>query len=198
MYLALDIGNVLVKVNFDQFIRETSLYLNLTKAEVFTFLERTQKLHDLGLTNIKEELKDHFHIKSEPAVESILKCWNKSLFLDNNILQYLIEFSKTNHVAILSNIGNEHTIVVKEMFKDMNYIEHFSCHVGARKPSNLFYQSFLIDHPEFKGCLYLDDIQANLDAGTKYKFKSVKFDLNDYNDLTSLEELKKIIETHDI
>lgn len=198
MYLALDIGNVLVKVNFDQFIKEASTYLNISKGDVFTFLERTQKLHDLGLTNIKDELKDHFHIKSEFAVENILNCWNKSLFLNKDILNYLIQFSKTNHVAILSNIGNEHAAIVKEMFKDLCYIEHFSCHVGARKPSNLFYQSFLLDHPEFKGCLYLDDISANLNAGDKYGFKSIKYDLNDYNNLNSLSEFQRIVESYDI
>lgn len=43
----------------------------------------------------------------------------------------------------------------------------------------IYYQSFLWQYPEFKGCLYVDDLQENLNTGEKFGFKPYKLDLSE-------------------
>src|SRR5208282_4959941 len=91
-------------------------------------------------------------------------------------------------VALLSNIGKEHSQYFRKLMATAvdskgisRAIQFFSCEVGARKPSLLYYQTFLYMHPDFKeNCLYIDDLQENLDAAKKLGFKTVKFDLKDF------------------
>ena len=67
-----------------------------------------------------------------------------------------------------------------------------SYEVGARKPSKLYYQSFLLDHPEYKGCLYVDDLPQNLAVGRYYGFRSFEYNLEE-NGLRYFDDLKKAI-----
>ena len=86
-------------------------------------------------------------------------------------------------IALLSNVGLEHA---ERMAKVLSYegffqdaIKHFSCQVGARKPTHLYYQSFLQLHPKWERCVYVDDLQANLDASKQFGFKPFRFDLEE-------------------
>ena len=49
-YVCLDIGNVLCHVDFNVFLADVSESLNVTTEDAMYFLNRSQKLHDLGLT----------------------------------------------------------------------------------------------------------------------------------------------------
>lgn len=182
-YVALDIGNVLYHCDFKPFLDTLSKSLNITLKDAEYFLGRTQKLHDLGYTIMSDELRDHFHIKSEVIIEEILDSWNNSVTPNMYILNYLnnLEQEGKLQIALLSNIGLEHAANIEYVLKGHEVlagcIKHFSCFVGARKPSALYYQSFLMQYPEFKGCLYIDDIQENLNMGKKFGFDSQHFDL---------------------
>lgn len=182
-YVALDIGNVLFHCDFNPFLKTLSKSLNITLEDAQYFLGRTQKLHDLGYTVMADELRDHFHLKSPVIIEEILVSWNSSVDPDLDILNELDDYSNNDNlqIALLSNIGLEHAAQVESLFKEHNIlqkcIKHFSCFVGARKPSSLFYQSFLMEHPEYLGCLYIDDVQENLDTGKRFGFNSKKFSL---------------------
>jgi len=185
-YIALDIGNVLFHCDFKPFLNTLSKSLNITIEDAQYFLGRTQKLHDLGYTVMADELRDHFHIKSPIIIEEILKSWNESVEPNLFILNKLNDYSINDdlQIALLSNIGLEHASQVDSYFEKFKYhysfkkcIKHFSCFVGARKPSSLFYQSFLMEHPEYQGCLYIDDIQENLDTGKRFGFDAQMFSL---------------------
>ena len=73
-----------------------------------------------------------------------------------------------------------------------NSIKHFSCHVGVRKPDYLFYQNFLVKHPDFRNCLYIDDLHDNLAMSLEYGFQGHHFDLSEKNKqkFYSLHQLK--------
>ena len=58
-------------------------------------------------------------------------------------------------------------------------VKHYSCEVGARKPSKLYYHSFLQMHPEFKGAIYVDDNKENLEASKEFGFITIRLDLLD-------------------
>lgn len=186
--LCLDIGNVICKIDFNDFYRLLSSRLNLSHAEVDGFLNRVQKLHDLGLTSLADELKDHFKIKSEVIIDDLLNSWNCVLTPNVFIINKINDFININNVnlALLSNIGLEHSKLIDHVFTklSLNYsVKHFSCDVGARKPSLIYYQSFLMQHPEYKNSIYVDDNNDNLATGNKMGFKTVYFNLDD-NDKT--------------
>jgi FMN phosphatase YigB (HAD superfamily) len=182
-YVALDVGNVLVHINFKPFVEALSKSLNITVEDAEYFMNRTCKLHDMGLTCMEDELKDHFHIKSQPTMKELLAIWNKSISTNYTVHDKLIKWvtEKDLRVALLSNVGLEHTKVMEEILgldNIPNLIRHFSCQVGSRKPNLLYYQSFLHLHPEFQGCAYVDDLQENLDTGAKFGFRTYHFALD--------------------
>lgn len=182
-HVALDIGNVIYHCDFDPFLRTLSKTLDITLDDAKYFLGRTQKLHDLGYTVMSDELRDHFHIKSEVIVNEILHAWSSSVDPNIDIINRLNDMQVDGkiQIALLSNIGLEHAANVHSLLETYgmlkNTIKHFSCFVGARKPSSLFYQSFLMEYPEFKGCLYVDDVVENLEMGKKFGFDSQQFNL---------------------
>lgn len=83
-------------------------------------------------------------------------------------------------VSLLSNIGFDHADFLRQkcpVFKKCN--QHFSCDVGARKPTKLFYQSFLLEYGWDKDVLFFDDRPENVKAAESY-LAGVQFDIEDY------------------
>lgn len=185
-YVCLDIGNVLCHTNFQSFLNKLSKTLNISLDDAMYFMNRTQKLHDLGLTVMADELRDHFKIHSPLIIEELQDAWNNVVTPHFRIIDLLTRLRDKDNlqVALLSNIGIEHAEQIKDKLSHNMFFfyakKHFSCEVGARKPSMLYYQSFLSIHPEFKGCVYVDDLQENLDASEQFGFKTFKFNLKDY------------------
>ena len=184
-YVAFDVGNVLVNVNFQPFINKLSKDLNISIEEATYFMNRSQKLHDLGITVMRDELIDHLKIKSSVLRDELVECWNFSITPADWMLERLDKITKQYcvQVALLSNVGLEHSVRMKEILNYNNFfdkaIKHFSCEVGARKPTFLYYQSFLKMHPEWEGCPYIDDLQENLDTGAKFGFKTFRLSLEE-------------------
>lgn len=196
-YLALDIGNVLCHVNQNLFTHHVSEKLNLSIVEVERHMKRFWELHDIGFTNIQDELIDKFNVKSEITMKYLLGAWNTVISPDPEAIKRIKHIVDDDvQIAFLSNMGFEH---MKQMEHQLNpiykdAIKHFSCEVGTRKPSKLFYQSFLIENPEFKGCYYVDDLYENLAAAKKFGFKPFHFDLkeHDYSKLSLLHNFYSI------
>jgi|ERR1700722_4535479 len=194
-YLCLDIGNVICKVDFTSFKNRISKTLNIELDAVEYFLNRTQKLHDLGMTSLSDELRDHFKIKSTPIVDDLMAEWNKTITMDDFMFRFLQSILSDGNIkiALLSNIGIEHTLLVKELLTSGIYdqcVPFFSCEVGARKPSFLYYKTFLDLYPEFNHSIYLDDRQENVDIGAKFSLKAIRFDLDTFK--SDLEKAKAI------
>lgn len=220
-YIALDIGNVICEVDFTKFTSFLSKTLNLSIHEVWTRFNKYQRFQDIGISSIKDILQMEFNIYSEPLLYEIIDIWNNDvIFLDQHVIDY---FEKLNadhdlQIALLSNIGRDHAAIMNRLLNIKKYrsndleklyveedgafkkaIRHFSCDVGVRKPQSLYYQSFLLQYPEFKGCLYLDDLQDNLDTAKKFGFDTVLFDLDKYKNVSSfapihyLEQLREKI-----
>jgi FMN phosphatase YigB (HAD superfamily) len=208
-YVAFDIGNVLVYSNFNDFLKKLSKSLNLTMEEAMYFMNRSQKLHDLGLTNMSDELRDHFKIKSPVTMEELIGQWNEVIKPADFLLDKIDKLEKEHRlkIALLSNVGVEHSVRMKEVlgghsfFK--NAIKFFSCDVGARKPTILYYHTFIKLHPEFWGCPYIDDLQENLDVGGSFGLNPYRFSLEELtNDANWEEKVAKleafILNQHDV
>jgi len=201
-HVALDIGNVLVHADFKGFISKLSKTLNISLEEATYFMNRSQKLHDLGLTVMRDELADHLKVKSQPLMDELVGAWNSCINEDVSTVSQINHLMKKNKikVALLSNVGIEHSqrmagILNRDGFFD-RCVKYFSCQVGARKPSSLYYQSFLQLHPEWKGAAYVDDLQENLDASKPFGFRTFRFSLeetNVFNYTDKLQELEDFI-----
>jgi len=197
-FCAFDIGNVLVHSTFPEFLKKLSKQLNITLEEAEYFMNRTQKLHDLGCTKMADELRDHFKIRSSVTIDELIEEWKDVIKPDYFVLSWLDNLIKKHNlrVALVSNIGLEHAEQIGGLLSrlydpktnrwhDSSFgaaIKHFSCFVGASKPSLLYYQSFLQLYPEFKGCVYVDDLQENLDASKQFGFKTYRFALTEMDD----------------
>lgn len=194
-YVALDVGNVLVHVDFSIFTRELSAQLNLSMEEAEYFLNRTCRLHDLGLTKMSDELRDHFKIKSQVIIDKLLSKWNEVIWPSRNVLNHFNKMIAKDDlkIALLSNVGLEHSVVMENTLGNLfsGAVKHLSCLVGARKPNKLYYQSFLLQYPEFKGCAYLDDLEENLEASKQFGFRTYHFALDKHTSLPHFRDVSK-------
>ena len=196
--IAFDIGNVLVNVDLNlmaELLCETECVKS--RAEAFLFWDSINSAVDIGITDIEQELMKEFKLKSGDEIRDYMRIWSKVITPVKEMTELLEELvSKNFHIALLSNIGFDHANLVRKTFPSVfnKCIHHFSCEVGARKPSKLFFQSFLWDHPEFKGCLFFDDRSENIAAGLSAGFDSIYFALNQKNNNKSAaRELLKIV-----
>ncbi len=198
-YICLDIGNVLCSVDAVPFLEKLSETFNITMPEASRFLKRFQQLHDLGYTTMEDELKDHFNAKSPVTLKKLVDAWNDSVSPILEIISKLNTLRQEHElqVALLSNIGVEHAAMVESKLSHggffPNAIKHFSCFLGARKPSTIFYQSFLLQYPEFKGCLYVDDLQENLNASKPFGFQTFRLALDSTDAESKILQLEQKI-----
>jgi FMN phosphatase YigB (HAD superfamily) len=193
-FCAVDLGNVIFHVNIEKFTSVLGDYFPEDLDPLF-FINSLQAAQDVGLMTLRKALKLQYNIQNEKTIDSLIDVWNTTVYPNEMMLNFIENLkSEGIKIAILSNMGEEHAIYLRkicpELFKDA--IEHFSYEVGARKPSKLYYQSFLIDHNEFTGSVYIDDKDENLQAGKKYTFKSFKFDLDNVLKLSQSNQKKEL------
>lgn len=192
-YVVLDIGNVIAKLDFNNFNDTLSYEVNISKKDANDFLLRIQKDHDLGLVDFKKELNYLFDIKSESKFNKLLAAWDNILEINYDMLAVIDLLHKRKvRLGIMSNMGNEHKHLLETKLGTYvgfsNMVKHYSCDVGARKPQKLFFQSFLFENPQFEGALYIDDIQENLDAGKKAGFETHMFNLHNHHPVALLND----------
>jgi len=221
--LALDIGGVVADFDLGPFINHMAQFdTSLNWQEAYLICEEMQPRLDLGLTNIDSELDRlcyYYNKGQRENYHNIMKdFWINALRPVEQIHKILNELKSNNvTIAILSNIGIDHAIKVRELLPIANYIQHFSCDVGARKPSKLYFQSFEKEYRCFWNFapfhnengytyhdpvdkihdrlmpLYIDDKQENLNAGIKY-FNTERFSVKDYKNYDlAAEALRKIL-----
>lgn len=187
--VAFDIGNVLIQFDINKFTFELSKKTGLKANESWNFSESLQKSQDIGITTVYQNLQNRFGNKNATFFAEMLDAWNSTLTANNKMLEFLENLkAQSIQVALLSNMGQEHYHYLSKTYPKMfdGTIQHISCEVGARKPTKLYYQSFLAQYPYFtRSCLgfqtiYVDDIDENLKMGEQYGFKGFKFDLDKF------------------
>lgn len=185
LHVAFDIGNVLVEVDMSGFIAMLRGVLSgQNKSHMIDpekFLEQLQISQDLGLLTVRQALSQTYNI-SDLVADDLIPEWNKTVKPNEMMLNFMDNLrSEGVKIALLSNIGADHAEYLKKSCPKMfaGCVEHLSFEVGARKPSKLYYQSFLMDRAEWLGAIYCDDRPENLRAGKQYSFKSFRFCLDE-------------------
>lgn len=206
MHVAFDIGNVLAKVDLTKFTSKLEMVLKDHREshmrhfheshedEPMFFLNALQALQDLGITTVREALRHRYPFLSIAKLDFLIEAWLEVVQPSDMMLNFMDDLrSQGVKIALLSNIGPEHAGYLRKTCPRMfdGVYEHLSFEVGARKPSKLYYQSFLMDHSEFIGAVYLDDRDENLRAGKKYSFKSFGFNLDE---IDSMPQSKRRLE----
>lgn len=189
-HIALDIGNVIVRWDPQVFIDAMVANICFIAEHPVRFipdpgewLEKVQPMQDLGISTIGHMLDLEFGRKvSPPILRTVESSWNHTIKFVPEMVERIEKWLETRKIALLSNMGKQHLKFLREslpqIFNHRNTIQHISCEVGVRKPSKLFYQSFLWENPEFKGAVYLDDLQENVVAGDRAGLQSYCFHID--------------------
>lgn len=177
-----DLGNVLCRVNFTEFLNfvvEQDIVKDQETA--YEFLSGIQHPQDLGLYNIRQGFYRFYPHISKQILHELHDIWDRVVEPSDTMIGLLDDLLSNNfEIALLSNIGFDHSSVLRnkcDIFKKCH--QHFSCEVGARKPSKLFYQSFYLQYGWDKSVFFFDDLQENL-AGANGYLTGVLFDLKNF------------------
>lgn len=206
MNVIFDIGNVLVDFNIESFYQKVTSRLPCPYGKEFAInafsksFKKVEQLNYCGFASLEDAVVDALKLSgvtfTSTAVHSILKAWNESVIVNEQMVTFIKKVKDVGiKVAYLSNMGYEHFNYLKdsELFSLADEL-HISCEVGIAKPKNLFYQSFLMDHGEFNGALYLDDKVENVRAASSYKLKGIVFDLSKEDQLSLKKSLDSTME----
>lgn len=198
-YLAIDIGQVICHLDFNEFNRKLSNYAGITEEEAYNFIVLTQKSHDLGYSILEADLSNKIYglnLKEE-QVKDLMSEWHNSIKLNDKVMEWLKKLlSDGVMVALCSNIGWEHAELMKTLLGPIynQTIKFFSCEAGCRKPTYLYFNLFLNMYPDFKCAVYMDDNKENIATGKLFKFHSILFDLSKMSDDEIINKLKEIEE----
>jgi FMN phosphatase YigB (HAD superfamily) len=182
--VAFDIGNVICHVNLDQFfdfLVEREVVESREKADEFVC--GIQHPQDLGLYNIRQGFYRFNPHLQKKTLQDLHDVWLDIVIPSEPMLDVLEEgIEKGYQIALLSNIGYDHAGVVRQRCKVFQKChQHFSCEVGARKPTKLYYQSFILQYGWPKDVYFFDDRIENIQAANDY-LTGVQFDLDDWED----------------
>jgi FMN phosphatase YigB (HAD superfamily) len=192
-HIALDLGNVVFNLDFKDFWQIIA-ELEVNVQDMEHYIRIIEKQEFCGLATFRDLMEDEF---SASSAEMLLQAWNDSLKENKTMTNFLKSLKDDGvHIAFLSNMGINEVEYARYTFPHIFSLadeQHISCEVGVAKPGSLFFQSFLLQHDDYSGCLYLDDRIENIKTGTKCKFNSYQFDLNNFNSIPVLKkELDKI------
>lgn len=198
-YLAVDIGQVICRLDFSSFNKKLSYYTSISENDSYNFLLRNQKLHDLGIYSMKESLEKEYPLLKQYEVADLLFAWNNTLKPNKIMINWLEKLALSDtKIVLVSNIGYEHANLIKDLLSSLyitgNVINFFSCECGSRKPNYVYYSILLNINTQFRGCVYLDDNLENLNIGKIFGFNSIWFDLSVINEDEIKDKLSYIEE----
>lgn len=190
MQIAFDLGNVLVKIDNSVFGYTYHSICNTTQ-DYEIFLNAIQSLQDTGLLTIKQALRNKFGDSVLPFEKRLAKAWNGIIRPHTKMIKFVDSLKDQGiDVAILSNIGHTHAALMRAKYPEIfdGCKLHLSCEQGIRKPTKLYFQTFLWENPGFKGCPYVDDLPENLAMGAQCGLKPHNFNLDSFDTMSKSEQ----------
>lgn len=207
-----DIGNVLFYFHIDKFIKnledeierynKSVEFYNISRITLnpLLFLKYIQPMQDVGHISLRQALEFHYGF-ADHILNSLVENWNDALVPNKQMLDLVYSLSKKGtKIVLFSNIGKEHLDLIKEKYPELLKavtLTHFSCDVGTRKPSDLYFKSFFNDYPSYKNSVYIDDLQENLDSADRcsnYDLHTIRLNITECDD-SEISNVVKRIET---
>jgi FMN phosphatase YigB (HAD superfamily) len=190
MNVIFDVGRVLCNVNLSTFIKEFDKLIGPKinfRLNGMDFLSSIQCLQDSGHTTVYDSLLDlNRRIDDstiwQPEIREVTNAWKNTVTPYKQMIEFKSWCLQNNHsVAILSNMGHEHKAYILSKYPEVfdGCKTFFSCDLGYRKPSSLFFYLFLNQFPSFKKSLYLDDLHENLGTGDEMGLKGYHINLEE-------------------
>lgn len=200
MHIAFDLGNVLFHVDFKPFYDQCDL-MGFRRRDVDLLVRTSDYLDFTGVLRFSHALErfyvDNYYNSTsiEHDMRSLMTAWNDCVYIDDDMARFVENLHSDGvKIALLSNIGKDHASTIEEkytqFFKHI-YYRHYSFECGAAKPTKLFFQSFLLDKPEFTGCVFLDDKIENVKSAANYNFIARQFDIEKFTNKASLKRYLK-------
>ena len=196
--ICFDLGNVIIECDVDKFYDQMKDFFSEEKyKQLIAMRDIIQTQHDLGIVTYRNFF-EHFDMSlSKEKVNQILELWNQAVKPNDEMVEFICKFKqgRKSAVAFLSNIGYEHSKYLTKSCPELfeNTLLHFSCEVGARKPTKLYFQSFLKEQAALrsvKSHFFIDDREDNCEMAQRLGFMTFQFSLKD--DLNDKLKMKKM------
>lgn len=175
-----DLGNVLVRINFDAFPNGLGLYTEEQRTPFQKPIGALWRLYETGQMTTDEFLeKLHSIFYHRFSKDQLLQVWNNIIVGDNEEIFPLVHKAGQHYrTAILSNTSPSHWEKVLRTSVLVQFIPHHftSFTIGALKPDRTVYNyviSSLQVRPE--EIFFIDDIQENVDGAIAARMRGVVF-----------------------
>lgn len=193
--IVFDIGNVLVEFKPKDYMKR----LNFQETEIedlfqIIFKDKRWEDIDLGILSIEEYTKalcSEHPIYADKITQMFSENWRKEFLKPKkSSIEFLLESSKHYNIYLLSNISEYVLTYIKELgFWDKISGGTYSYNVRYLKPEPEIYHRFFCDNNIIPSeCLFLDDLQKNIEAAQAAGMNGIIF-------CDNLDEVKTVLRT---
>lgn len=185
-----DLGNVLVKIDYQKFLENLSLNGKYTEIEIYNLLAEPAILYEKGIINSKT-----FYEKSIEKIalsidyKHFYYAWCSVVSeLVDGIDKVVDKLNKKFPLYLLSNTNEAHMKYIQDNFKILKYFKEYflSYKIGSMKPEKEIYE-YMLGKLNFKPeeLFYIDDKLENVKAAQE-------FGIHSYNFINSNELIKHL------
>jgi len=175
--ILMDIGRVLVSVDFNRFITKCIKRSNKSRKEIERYLTNSKLIKDYGLGKVKT--KDFLkRFKSELSYKGNLsdlkKIWGDIFIPINQNINLIKKISPKYQLIAISNTNPLHAQIISKMniYKLFNKTI-LSYKVSFSKPDPaIFKEALKKANSNINECIYIDDQEENIMAAKKLGLKS--------------------------
>lgn len=181
-----DIGNVLLKFDFNRASKAMAAHSKVPMEEIRTTLDAWQHRHETGASSSEEfsmAVRDAIGFE---AMETVFREHFSNIFTPNEPMWDFARslFGKVP-VYLFSNISAWHEAWIFEKYPEFADFDggFYSWRIGAMKPDPAFYQEAVKSLPFApERIAYMDDMPLNVAGGLAAGFRSVLYDADRHED----------------
>lgn len=175
-----DIGNVLLKFDFNRAARAMAEHSTAGVAEIRTVLDSWQHRHETGAVSSDEFSAGVRDVIGFSAPEAVFRQQFCDIFTPNEPMwDYARSLFGKVPVFLFSNISRWHETWVFERYPEFASFDggFYSWRIGAMKPDRAFYAEAVKTLPFAPHRLaYMDDMPHNVAGGVAAGFQSIQYD----------------------
>ena len=181
-----DIGNVLLRFDFDRAARAMAEHSTATAADIRTVLDSWQPRHETGAVSSDEFSAAVMTTIGFTAPETVFHQLFCDIFTPNVAMwEYARSLSGKIPVFLFSNISQWHEAWVFERYPEFASFNggFYSWRIGAMKPDPAFYAEATNTLPFLPAQIaYMDDMEHNVAGGIRAGFRSLQYNPERHDD----------------